>query len=123
MGQKIKKRVYLDLEYLYPGMTREKGRPNDKEKRQIVQIAAILFDSAKGREIESFNILVHPAFEKTLPDFFIELTHITQRSVNTNAIIFPNAIKKLVSFCKDYSIWTFQSDQSVLEQKSTREYI
>lgn len=110
------KRIYVDLEYLYPGMTAEKGRPSDKEQRQIVQIGAILFDNTTGRECTSFDVLVEPAFEKKLPLFFVHLTHITQRMVDTKAIPFREALKQFVSFCKNYSIWTFHADQSVLEQ-------
>jgi len=36
--EKEDKRIFVDLEYLYPKMTKEKGRPTSKEKRQIVQI-------------------------------------------------------------------------------------
>ncbi|MEK7665967.1 MAG: 3'-5' exonuclease [Patescibacteria group bacterium] len=110
------KRIYLDLEYLYPGMTPEKGRPSEKEKRQIVQIGAILFDGDTGLECESFDVLVLPAFEKKLPPFFVELTRINQRMVDAKAISFPEALKHLVSFCKGYPIWIFHADQSVLEQ-------
>lgn len=110
------KRVYIDLEYLYPGMTPDKGRPSEKEQRQIVQMGAIIFDNETGQEIDPFDVLVEPAFEKILPPFFVELTRISQDMVNTKAIPFPNALRRLVSFCKDYPIWTFHADQSVLEQ-------
>ena len=37
-------RVYLDLEYAYPGMQAGQGRPTNA---QVVQIAAIIFDNLR----------------------------------------------------------------------------
>ena len=37
-------RIYLDLEYVYPEMTKEYGRPTGKNLRQVIQIAAIKVD-------------------------------------------------------------------------------
>ncbi len=109
-------RVYLDLEYCYPEMTPEKGRPDENEKRQIVQISAILFDNHTGKEVTSFDVLTWPAFEKKLPPFFVELTNITDSQLTTNAIDFPTALKSLVDFVKNYPIWTFNADWGVLQQ-------
>ncbi len=111
-----KQRIYLDLEYVYPGMTKESGRPSDKHLRQIVQIAAILFDHNKGEEVGSFNILTFPAYEKKLPSFFIELTGISQEDLDKNGISFELGLEKFVNFCQDYEIWIFDKDENVLRQ-------
>ncbi len=109
-------RVFLDLEYCYPGMTKEKGRPSDKELRQVVQIAAILCDNETGQELASFDQLVFPAYEQELPDFFVELTGITQEQVRRDAIEFPEALKALMGFVQSNPIWTFFGDWGVLRQ-------
>lgn len=109
-------RVYLDMEYIYPGMTRDKGRPTSADQRQVVQIAAIIFDNAAGEELSSFDVLTFPAFTKTLPDFFVELTKITQEELRKKGISFEDGLGKLVDFISDYPVHTFNLDQEVLEQ-------
>lgn len=109
-------RVYLDLEYIYPSMTRESGRPTGADRRQIVQIAAIIFDNGSGKELASLDILTFPAFAKKLPNFFTELTKITQGKLNKEGVPFAEGLKKLVDFAGSHPIWTFNLDQEVLEQ-------
>ncbi len=109
-------RIYIDLEYCYPDMTPEKGRPSEKEKRQVVQISAILFDNTHGKELACFDVLTKPAFEKTLPAFFTELTHITDAQIAERGIIFTEALNEFIEFAGSYPIWTFNADWGVLQQ-------
>lgn len=109
-------RIYLDLEYCYPGMTRDSGRPGDHDQRQIVQIAAIKYDEQTGEELDALDIFVKPTYIAQLPQFFIELTGITQRKVDTAAISLPDALTQLVKFCDGYEIYTFDKDWNVLRQ-------
>lgn len=109
-------RVYLDLEYMYPGMTKESGRPTEKQKRLIVQIGAILFDIAKGKEVGSFDQLIIPQLSYTLPEFFVELTKITQEMVNEKGVDFEEGLKRFANFSQDYPIWIFDGDLGVLKQ-------
>lgn len=115
-GREASNRVFLDLEYCYPGMTKERGRPSESEKRQVVQIAAIRFDANTGTERASFDVLTKPIYEKVLPDFFVELTAITQEMLERSGIEFPRALEQLVSFCGRDPVWTFNADWGVLRQ-------
>lgn len=110
------KRVYLDTEYCYPGMKRGTPRPTAADTRQIVQIAAVIVDTETGEEIASFNQLVKPTYENNLPEFFIELTGITQESVDTSAVSLDKALSAFVQFTDDLPIWTFDKDEEVLRQ-------
>lgn len=112
----IKKRIYVDTEYMYEGMFHEKRMPRQNDQKQLIQIAAVLFDNTEGHELGSFNVLVKPIFHEVLPDFFIELTNITQKMVNDKAISFSIALRKFVEFCSDYPIWTFNNDYNVFLQ-------
>lgn len=109
-------RIYVDLEYCYPGMTRENGRPSENDLRQIVQIAALRINTRTGDELSSLNTLVRPVFEKELPLFFVELTNITDELVQTQGVPFPEAWQKFVQFCDTTPIWTFHNDWYVLKQ-------
>lgn len=110
------KRIYLDTEYCYPGMKRGTPRPTAEDTRQIVQIAAILFDTETGEELGHFDQLVIPEYEKTVPDFFIELTDITQDDINRVGILFRDALMQFAEFVGDTEIWTFDKDEEVLRQ-------
>lgn len=113
------KRIYLDTEYCYPGMVKGTPRPTAADKRQIVQIAAIQFDTETGEEIAHFDQLVWPTYEKTLPEFFIELTGITQRDLEESAVFFEQAFSGFVEFSEGLPIWTFDKDEEVLRQNCT----
>lgn len=112
------KRIYVDIEYMYEGMFHEKRMPKDSDKKQIIQIAAVLFDHHKGVEIKSLDILVKPIFHNNLPAFFVELTNINDKMIENLAISFPEALKQFVKFCKNYSIWTFNNDYDVFLQNA-----
>lgn len=109
-------RVFLDLEYCYPGMTLAKGRPGEQERRKIVQISAIRFDMNSGKEVDRFDVLVKPIFQSKLPRFFVELTGITNQMVKSSGVHFKEAITMLCDFCVDQSVWTFNADWNVLRQ-------
>lgn len=101
---------------MYPGMTKEKGRPTNKESRQVVQIAAILFDNIIGKEITSFDVLTWPTLNKSLPSFFTELTEITDADLLERAVSFKDGLRDFVRFAGDYPIYTFNADEGVLRQ-------
>lgn len=110
------KRIYVDTEYIYEGMFHERRMPRESDEKQLIQIAAVLFDHDAGEELDSFDVLIKPIFHKVLPDFFIELTNITEEEIIDKAIPFPKALKKFVEFCSDYPVWTFNNDYNVFLQ-------
>lgn len=112
-------RVYVDLEYCYPGMSKDTGRPSEKDLRQVVQIAAIIWNTETGTEEQSFDMLTHPAFEKQVPLFFTTLTGISQTTIDEKAVPFIEALQAFVRFCGDYPVWTFNADWGVLKQNCT----
>ncbi|PIR78135.1 MAG: hypothetical protein COU28_03250 [Candidatus Magasanikbacteria bacterium CG10_big_fil_rev_8_21_14_0_10_36_16] len=110
------KRIYVDTEYMYDGMFYEKRMAREEDKKQIIQIATILFDCKKNEEIASLDILVKPIFHEKLPEFFVELTSINEEMIKEKAIDFISALHKFVEFCNDYPIWTFNNDYNVFKQ-------
>jgi inhibitor of KinA sporulation pathway (predicted exonuclease) len=110
------KRLYLDTEYCYPGMLRGTPRPTAADKRQFVQIAAIVVEVETGRISAKFDQLVTPEYEKTVPEFFTELTGITQSGIDASAISFSEAFRDFTDFANDVPILTFDKDEEVLRQ-------
>lgn len=109
-------RIYVDTEYCYPGMKRSDPRPTSKDKRQIIQIAAILYNTNTGEELASFDKLALPLDDECITPFFEELTGITKKDVQQKGRPFPKVLQEFVDFCQDYPIWTFHKDQEVFEQ-------
>lgn len=109
-------RVYLDLEYCYPGMSENSGRPSSEDLRQIVQIGAIKYDHKTSQELDSLNILTIPTFTSELPIFFVTLTNISQQDIDSKGINFVDALKDLDNFCNGLDIYTFDKDWEVIEQ-------
>lgn len=109
-------RIYLDTEYAYEGMNPTTGRPTPKARRQLVQISAIRFDTVNGRVIDEFDVHVRPTYLKVLPEFFVELTGISQRDLDSKAISMKDGLNALWDFCADTEIWTFDKDQEVIRQ-------
>lgn len=109
-------RVYLDLEYVFPGMSSTSGRPSSDVFREIVQIAAIKFDHSQGEEIEFLNLLVWPPHPYYLNDFFTELTGITLEQIAESDLHFSTTFSRLVQFCEDLPIWVYDKDGEVLDQ-------
>lgn len=109
-------RVFVDTEYCYPGMKKTDPRPTEKDKRQIVQVAAVLYDMEKGVEAASFDMLARPTYEKHVTPFFIELTGITQEQIDASAYDFSEVLKMFAAFCDGYPVWTFEKDEEVFRQ-------
>lgn len=119
MAIKTNTRVYVDLEYCYPGMSAASGRPSDADLRQIIQIAAIKYDHDANREIGAFDVLVQPPYTKLLPKFFVQLTGITQKQVDRYGLNFIQALNMFINFSGSTDIYTFDKDWYVLRQNCT----
>ncbi len=117
--QNMNYRIYVDTEYCYPGMKRTDPRPTSKDKRQIIQIASILFDTETLREVASFDQFVLPLDEGCITPFFEELTGFSKEGIKQQGMAFPRALEKFAEFCRDYPVWTFDKDQEVFEQNCT----
>jgi inhibitor of KinA sporulation pathway (predicted exonuclease) len=109
-------RVFVDTEYCYPNMKKTDPRPTAQHERKIVQIAAILYDVANGKEIKAFNRLTKPAFGEKVTPFFEELTGITQVEIDAGAGELPDVIADFATFCSTYEVWTFDKDEEVLDK-------
>lgn len=107
--------IVLDLEYCYTGMAKNTPRPTHKDDRQIVQIAAILYDIETGTELDMLNIIVKPTYLERVGNFFTELTGIDQETVD-NGTSLERALDQLESFIGNHPVLTYDKDWFVLHQ-------
>ncbi len=84
---------------------------------EIVQIGAVKLDAAGGfTEIGSFQLLIRPARNPILSDYFRNLTGISQDSVDREGIPFPRALEALVDFIgsEDTDISSWGDDPAII---------
>lgn len=107
--------IIIDTEYTtWPGAL-ENGWSSPGQHREIVQIAAIRVDE-DFNEVEHFDLIVRPSINPTLSDLFIQLTKISQATVDTQGLAFSEALTKLIAFCSTEEIICMNSDGGVFEE-------
>ena len=91
--------IIFDTEYTtWPGCQENGWKEN--QKKEIVQIAAIKV-SDQLDVIGKFNALCKPIINPILSDYFIQLTHITNETVQKYAKSFSSVYQKFESFVGD----------------------
>lgn len=108
--------VIYDLEYTAWEGSQERDWSGEHEYREIVQIGAVKANAHTLEEVEHVSIFVRPKINPTLSDYFIELTHITQKKVDEKGMSFPNALKVFFAFAKSDLLYAWGSDGRVLEE-------
>jgi inhibitor of KinA sporulation pathway (predicted exonuclease) len=108
--------VLLDLEYTaWPGSLEANwGRPG--EHREIVQIGALMLETASMREISYFNQLVHPRVNPVLSDYFTNLTGISNDDVQKQGCTMVAALGAWAEFAGDVPIFSWGDEKPVFEE-------
>jgi inhibitor of KinA sporulation pathway (predicted exonuclease) len=83
----------LDLEYTAWEGSAQRGWVEPWEWREIIQIGMVLVDAKTFLIKEGFEILVRPEKNEILSDYFIELTGISQKRIEEEAVSFKQALK------------------------------
>jgi len=77
------------------------------EHRELVQLGAALVETDHFAEKAAFSMLAKPRINPVLSDYFINLTHITQKQVNERGFDFAEVLKFFELFCKERDLYTF----------------
>ena len=88
--------IIFDTEYTSWRGCQEHGW-HGRQKREIVQISAIRV-SNDLRVLDTFNVLCKPIINPILSDYFVQLTGITNKQIQSKGICFKNAYKKFKKF-------------------------
>lgn len=107
--------VIFDLEYTAWEGSLEKGWSGPNEHKEVVQIAALKVGAQKLEELDSFDVIVRPAINPKLSDFFIGLTGITQERVDKEGVNYEAAIKRFAAWVGELPLYSFGQDSLVLE--------
>ena len=110
--------VIFDLEFTSWVGTWERGWSEHWEHREIVQIGAVLVNIKSNFEIiKKFNCYVKPTINKTLSDYFIDLTGINQKILEEKGVSFPDAFSDFLNFQQNSkAIFSNGTDGEVLRE-------
>ncbi len=88
--------IIFDTEYTSWRGCQEHGW-HGRQKREMVQISAIRV-SNDLRVLDTFNVLCKPVINPVLSDYFVQLTGITNKQIQSKGIAFKNAYRKFKKF-------------------------
>ena len=88
--------VIFDTEYTSWKGCQEHGW-RGRQKREIVQISAIRV-SNDLRVLDTFNVLCRPSINPILSDYFVNLTGITNKQIQSHGVSFKTAYKRFKKF-------------------------
>ncbi len=110
--------IMLDTEYTVWEGAKESGWALPNQHREIVQIAAIKFDPTTGSEISAFDVIVKPKYNGNLSKLFIDLTTITQETVDQKGIPFQFALKRFYEFSNsgETPVVCYNADEDVFRE-------
>ena len=88
--------VIFDSEYTSWKGCQENGWTGN-QKREIVQLSALKV-SDKLDILAEFSVLCKPLINPILSDYFIDLTHITNKDINEHGVLFAEAYQNFTDF-------------------------
>lgn len=108
--------ILYDTEFTCWEGSQERDWSGSGEYREIVQIGAVLVNTGDFSVLEEFDMLVKPAKNPVLSDYFINLTAITQEEVDRRGVDFRTAIEKFSQWSEGRDLYSYGNDARVLEE-------
>ena len=113
--------VIFDLEYTTWEGAQERNWTGAGERREVVQMGAILVGRDPLREEGEFNRFIKPVLNPKLSEFFTDLTGITQEHIEREGISFPEALEAFSSWASDYPLYSWGTgDPEALKENSAQ---
>ena len=115
------KYIVFDTEFTSWDGSLERNWNNPNEHRELVQISALKIQN--GEIIDKLNLYIKPNFNTVLSDYFIKLTGITNRDINTHGIHVIDALKKFYKFSENCTLYSYGNDYEIIEENLLLNYI
>jgi inhibitor of KinA sporulation pathway (predicted exonuclease) len=95
--------IIFDTEYTAWEGSQERNWSGKNEYMELVQVGALKVEKKKDcLDIkEVFSIYTKPEINPILSQYFIDLTNITQETVDTQGVSFSKSMQLFYKFCKD----------------------
>lgn len=108
--------VLYDTEYTAWEGSQERKWTGAHEHREIVEIGAIIVETAEFIETDAIDLYVRPRINPALSDYFINLTKISQDTVDRDGVDFADAWGTFKTWCRAYPAYAFGHDNLVIEE-------
>lgn len=106
--------VLLDTEFTSWEGARERNWSGKDEHREIIQVGAVLIDTASFEEIDAFCVYIKPVKNYKLSKYIVELTGITQIDIDSKGLGLKTALEKLDSFSSEADFYSWGLDGDVI---------
>jgi len=106
--------IIFDLEFTTWEGAFQRGWDGENEFREIVQIGALKVEYDTLKVLGELNLLIKPARNPQLSQFFQDLTHVTQERVDREGMAFVEAFDRFAEFCDKALVFSYGNDMVVL---------
>jgi inhibitor of KinA sporulation pathway (predicted exonuclease) len=106
--------VIFDTEFTAWDGSMDRRWSGPGEWKEIIQIGAIIFDSASGRETAQFDILVKPVRNPILSEYIVALTGITQTRLEQGGSTLSLAVGSFLDFAGSRPLVCYGRDDRVI---------
>jgi inhibitor of KinA sporulation pathway (predicted exonuclease) len=107
--------VLFDTEYTSWEGAKERNWSGPGEHREIIQIGALIVGPELKQEDE-YMVYVLPQKNPKLSDFIVQLTGITQETIDANGKDFPVALQEFDSWTRGLPLWSHGNDLTVVKE-------
>lgn len=107
--------IIFDTEYTTWEGAMERKWSGPGEYKEIVEIGAVLVETEDFSELDTFSVYVKPVKNPKLSELFINLTGISQRTVDEKGIGFPEALQRFFAWSGAHDLYCYGHDGEVLE--------
>ncbi len=104
--------IIFDTEYTAWEGSHERGWDREGEYKELVQIGAIRVSGLE--EVDSFLCYVRPERNPLLSEYFIQLTHITQRDLEEKGVSFKEARDTFIAWSQGLTTYSYGPDVDIL---------
>ena len=109
--------ILFDTEYTAWEGSQERNWSYDYEYKELICISALKINNKNNKLniVDKFNCYIKPTINPLLSDYIINLTGITQNTIDIHGISFKNAIKKFYKFCNTNKIYSYGNDYNEIK--------
>lgn len=113
--------IVFDTEYTSWEGVLERNWSGTNEYREIVEIGAVRVDTATSAftELDSLLLYVKPVKNPALSEYFINLTNITQETVDSKGMSLQDAVKKFYEWSAGDFCYSWGLDGKEIEDNCT----
>ncbi|MDP3727161.1 MAG: 3'-5' exonuclease [bacterium] len=106
--------ILFDTEFTAWEGSQARGWSGPNEYRELVEIGAIKIASEDLAEFGAFDVFIRPERNPVLSDYFIQLTGITQATVDAEGVELETALRDFKDWCGGLPLYSYGTDEQVL---------